>query len=63
MLSVVSQFNKMAGMIGFIPLIWFITRCLDQDLRTKFAINKKSYIGPQENPNISNEGALFHERP
>jgi hypothetical protein len=53
----------MAGMIGFIPLIWFITRCLDQDLRTKFAINKKSYIGPQENPNISNEGALFHERP
>jgi len=48
LLSVVSQFNKMAGMIGFIPLIWFITRCLDQDLGTKFAINNKSYIGPQE---------------
>lgn len=34
MLSVVSQFNNMACMIGFSPMIWRITCCLDENLRT-----------------------------
>ena len=39
----ISHFNKMASMIGFISMIWIITCCLDENLRTEFTFNNKKY--------------------